>query len=108
MNDSHSYTNLAHTTAKGPEDTFHYIYSTIGTPCILVAQTDTNTKLDIEWTNFLSENETAGSITFIGGNVQYAYVVMFTRVSLQGIFHFSLFEIIKLLKCSIHVYVMIH
>ncbi|XP_033121781.1 glycosylated lysosomal membrane protein A-like [Anneissia japonica] len=62
-NDTNAF-NLAHVTAVGDSDTLHYIWSTIGGPTILLAVTDQNVNLKINWTRFLQDEDVSNSISF--------------------------------------------
>ncbi|RDD44448.1 Glycosylated lysosomal membrane protein B [Trichoplax sp. H2] len=58
--------NLIHVMAKNPYNNghdIHYVWSTIGSPAVLIAYTVKSTEIKIDWAKFISDNP-ANSITF--------------------------------------------
>ena len=72
--------NLLHTTAVGKNDTLHYIFSTHGTPAVLVARTDNNATLHLNCTEFFSENVNESKSSIFFSHHHYAFAILFQRV----------------------------
>jgi Lysosomal transcription factor, NCU-G1 len=47
---------LVHIASENSEDTLHYVWDFTGFPCILMAKTDKNATLNIDWNSFMLGN----------------------------------------------------
>ncbi|XP_022257751.1 glycosylated lysosomal membrane protein A-like isoform X4 [Limulus polyphemus] len=58
------FINLVHVSAKGDSDVIHYLWSTFGTPSVLIVQTSLKASLQINWESLLNESVAEGIIQF--------------------------------------------
>lgn len=70
--------NLIYIRADGSSDTIHYLWSTVGTVSMLMAQTNLSDKLIVDWETFLSKDP-KGSISFTN-QPSYTSVVTLTKL----------------------------
>lgn len=76
-----SSVNLLHVRAVGPNDTLHYVWSSIGAPAALLVVTEgTSSALRINWTQLLSPAPAGAIWIEPAGSVVYSTAVVFTKV----------------------------
>lgn len=73
-------TTVIHVEADGPSNTLHYIWDLRAhhTPSVLVALTELNTNVTIDWEQFL--NDTPNTVSFTNNPI-YTMTFLFTKVS---------------------------
>ncbi|NXI70922.1 GLMPA protein, partial [Anseranas semipalmata] len=73
--------NLLHVRAVGPSDTLHYVWSSIGTPTVLLVVTEsTSSALCINWTQLLSPTPAGAIWINPASSVVYSTAIVFTKV----------------------------
>nr|XP_030147410.3 glycosylated lysosomal membrane protein isoform X1 [Taeniopygia guttata] len=76
-----SSVNLLHVRALGPEDSLHYVWSSIGAPSVLlVATSSPSSALRVNWTQLLSPNPAGAVWIEPPDSVVYATAVVFTKL----------------------------
>ncbi|XP_033633713.1 glycosylated lysosomal membrane protein B-like [Asterias rubens] len=76
-----SYVNLVHVSARGTNDTIHFLWSSIGAPSVLVVRTTNLAVLQINWEDLIQKNMKTGSISFRPKeDVFYASSLMFSKL----------------------------
>ncbi|KAM9169071.1 glycosylated lysosomal membrane protein [Mergus octosetaceus] len=76
-----SSVNLLHVRAVGPNDTLHYVWSSIGAPAVLLVVTEgTSSTLRVNWTQLLSPAPDGAIRIEPAGSVVYSTAVVFTKV----------------------------
>ncbi|NXG00178.1 GLMPA protein, partial [Sakesphorus luctuosus] len=76
-----SAVNLLHVRARGPRDTLHYVWSSIGAPAVLLVATDSpDSSLSIDWPRLLSPSPAGAVRIDPPGSAVYATAVVFTKV----------------------------
>ncbi|XP_009078016.1 PREDICTED: lysosomal protein NCU-G1 [Acanthisitta chloris] len=76
-----SSVNLLHVRAVGPNDTLHYVWSSIGAPAVLLVATDSqNSALHVNWTQLLSPSPAGALWIDPPSSVVYSTAVVFTKV----------------------------
>lgn len=80
--DDFKNTTVIHVKADGPSNSLHYIWDLRAnhTPSVLVALTELNTSLIIEWESFLNSVDTPNTVAFSNEPV-YTMTFLFTKVS---------------------------
>jgi len=79
--DCGSWTNktLLHIMSDGDSDTLHFIWSFLGSPSLLLARTELETNLTIDWDRLFAESP--GSLTFEGPPPFYTFSYSLHKVS---------------------------
>uniref|UniRef100_A0A8C5J5N9 GLMPB protein n=1 Tax=Junco hyemalis TaxID=40217 RepID=A0A8C5J5N9_JUNHY len=76
-----SSVNLLHVRAVGPEDTLHYVWSSIGAPSVLlVATRSPSSALRVNWTQLLSPSPAGAVWIDPPDSVVYSTAVVFTKL----------------------------
>ncbi|NWY92335.1 GLMPB protein, partial [Loxia curvirostra] len=76
-----SSVNLLHVRAVGPEDSLHYVWSSIGAPSVLlVATRSPNSALRVNWTQLLSPSPAGAIWIDPPDSVVYSTAVVFTKL----------------------------
>ncbi|XP_050840267.1 glycosylated lysosomal membrane protein isoform X3 [Serinus canaria] len=76
-----SSVNLLHVRAVGPEDSLHYVWSSIGAPSVLlVATRSPNSALRVNWTQLLSPSPAGAIWIDPPDSVLYSTAVVFTKL----------------------------
>ncbi|NWI93750.1 GLMPA protein, partial [Pitta sordida] len=76
-----SSVNLLHVRAQGPNDTLHYVWSSIGGPAVLLVATQSpSSSLGINWTRLLSPSPAGAIWIDPPGSVVHSSAVVFTKV----------------------------
>ncbi|XP_059726814.1 glycosylated lysosomal membrane protein [Haemorhous mexicanus] len=76
-----SSVNLLHVRAVGPEDSLHYVWSSIGAPSVLlVATRSPNSALRVNWTQLLSPSPAGAVWIDPPDSVVYSTAVVFTKL----------------------------
>ena len=75
------YGDVVHVVAEGSKDTIHYVYSSNRLPSVLIARTNTTTKLQLDCSQFHDARSSmeAGSVRF-SHPPDAVMVLVFTRV----------------------------
>lgn len=78
-----SSVNLLHVQAAGPEDSLHYVWSSIGAPAVLLVATQSpSSALRVNWTQLLSASPAGAIWIDPPDSVVYSTAVVFTKVPL--------------------------
>ncbi|NXP45918.1 GLMPA protein, partial [Heliornis fulica] len=78
---NNSSVNLLHVRAVGPNDTLHYVWSSIGAPAVLlVASRSSTSTLHVNWTQLLSPTPAGAIWIDPPSSVVYSTAVVFTKV----------------------------
>ncbi|XP_075048781.1 glycosylated lysosomal membrane protein [Mixophyes fleayi] len=78
---SSSSVNLLHIRAVGKGNTIHYLWSTIGTPTVLLIYTETEqSQLLVNWTKLLSPEPYGAIAVHPPESVRYSTALLFTRI----------------------------
>ncbi|NXL95237.1 GLMPA protein, partial [Alectura lathami] len=76
-----SSVNLLHVRAVGPNDTLHYVWSSIGAPAVLLVATEsTSSTLGVNWTRLLSPAPAGAVWIDPPSSVAYSAAIVFTKV----------------------------
>ncbi|XP_038017814.1 glycosylated lysosomal membrane protein [Motacilla alba alba] len=76
-----SSVNLLHVRAVGPEDSLHYVWSSIGAPSVLLVATQSpSSALRVNWTQLLSPNPAGAIWIEPPDSVVYSTAVVFTKL----------------------------
>ncbi|XP_064257557.1 glycosylated lysosomal membrane protein [Passer domesticus] len=76
-----SSVNLLHVRAVGPEDTLHYVWSSIGAPSVLLVATQSpSSALRVNWTQLLSPSPAGAIWIDPPDSVVYSTAVVFTKL----------------------------
>ena len=59
------YNDVVYVSANGSRDTIHYVYSSNGLPSVLIARTATNSRLQLNCSQFHSSNASVASRSII-------------------------------------------
>ncbi|KAG8432063.1 hypothetical protein GDO86_019527 [Hymenochirus boettgeri] len=73
--------NLLHVRAVGNGSTIHYLWSTIGSPTVLLIYTDSEkSQLHVNWTKLLSPTPQGAIAIDPAGSVRYSTALIFTKI----------------------------
>ncbi|NXR35197.1 GLMPB protein, partial [Zosterops hypoxanthus] len=76
-----SSVNLLHVQAAGPEDSLHYVWSSIGAPAVLLVATQSpSSALRVNWTQLLSASPAGAIWIDPPDSVVYSTAVVFTKL----------------------------
>ncbi|XP_072037561.1 glycosylated lysosomal membrane protein A-like [Amphiura filiformis] len=77
-NSNGSYNNLVHVIAKGPDDTLHYLWSSIGAPGVLLVRTTNKASLTVDWDKLMGQEPQA--LMFPEADVLYSVAFVFGKL----------------------------
>lgn len=86
---------LIHTTADGPNDSIHHIWDFTGPPSILIALTEPNASVTIDWGSFMDD---AIDAIQISPTPIYSAALVLTKVSL---FFLYFYELARVCVCGL-------
>ncbi|XP_004629988.3 glycosylated lysosomal membrane protein [Octodon degus] len=73
--------NLLHIQAVGTNSTLHYVWSTLGTPAVVLVATNTShSVLSINWTRLLSPEPDGALMVLPKDSIQFSSALIFTRL----------------------------
>lgn len=75
---SYTYGMLVHTTAKGPKDLIHHLFSTVGSPTLMMSRTSLDSTLEINYTTLRNGSEE--SIFYHPKKPEHTFGIIFSKV----------------------------
>lgn len=75
---STEFNNIVHVQGSNDDDTLHFIWSTVGAPTVLIAKTDKNVTMEIDWKTLFSPDP-SHALKFTG-KVYYSFAAIMSMV----------------------------
>ncbi|KAG1680212.1 Glycosylated lysosomal membrane protein B [Nymphon striatum] len=72
------FNNIVHVIGTGEKDALHYVWSSVGAPAVLIAHTEKNVSLKVNWDQLLSDN--SSNALHFTGKVHYSFAAIMTKL----------------------------